>query len=66
MDQPTIPFQFDPATVDLVIEGLSELPYKRVANTILAIATHTRDTLAKQREPVKRTRRAKPAETPQG
>lgn len=32
-------YQFDPPTVDLILEGLAELPYKRVAQTIQAIGT---------------------------
>lgn len=35
-------FQFDTATLDLVLEGLAELPYKRVAGTIEQIATVAR------------------------
>jgi hypothetical protein len=40
-----IDYQFDPQTVDLILEGLSKLPYERVANTINAIAQHARATL---------------------
>ena len=50
MDHPeaprTVPFAFDAATVDLVLEGLAELPYKRVAATIQSIHAHALHTLS--------------------
>lgn len=41
----TVHYEFDPATVDLVLEGLAELPYKRVASTIDRIHQHALNTL---------------------
>jgi hypothetical protein len=53
---PLIPFQFDAQTVDLILEGLSHLPYRRSADAINSIAQHARETL----NPPKPARKAKP------
>lgn len=45
-----IGFQLDLATVELVIEGLQELPHKRVANMIASMRMHVADTLKQQQE----------------
>jgi hypothetical protein len=40
-----IPYQFDPATVDLILEGLGKLPHDRVRTTIDGIREHAMKTV---------------------
>lgn len=62
MPTPMIPYEFDPATVDLILEGLSHLQYRRVAGAIAQIEQHARATLS---PPPKKKRERKPkAEAP--
>jgi hypothetical protein len=42
---PMIPYEFDEPTVALILEGLSHLPYRRVAGAIAQIERHARATL---------------------
>lgn len=61
MSQQAIPFMFPPSTVQLIVEGLSELPYKRVASTIEQIVTHANAALQPPAPPAPPARRRKPA-----
>jgi hypothetical protein len=40
-----IPYQFDPRTVDLILEGLGKLPYERVHETYQKIHEHALKTV---------------------
>lgn len=63
MTAPLIPYEFDLATVDLILEGLSHLQYRRVAGVIAQIEGHARATL--NPPPAKKKRERKPkAEAP--
>lgn len=46
-----IPFQFDPGTVGLVLEGLDLLPHGRVRNTYDSIRGHAEAYLREQAQP---------------
>jgi hypothetical protein len=62
MTSPMINYQFDEPTVALILEGLSFLPYRRVAGAIAQIEQHARATLS---PPPKKKRERKPkAEAP--
>ena len=42
MADPIITYQFDQRTVALILEGLAELPYKRVHAVMQGIAQHAK------------------------
>lgn len=52
-----ISYQFDEPTVALILEGLSHLPYRRVAGAIAQMEQHARQTLNPPKKP-KRQRKA--------
>ena len=62
MTSPMIHYEFDESTVALILEGLSHLPYRRVAGAIAQIEQHARVTL----NPPKPKRQRRPSTTPQG
>lgn len=53
-----IDYQFDAQTVDLILEGLSKLPYERSVTAINSIAQHARATLNPPPEPKKKRKPA--------
>lgn len=60
-----IRYEFDPPVVDLIIEGLSELPHKRVGVLIAAMTTIAREQLQGQAAEAKRSRKKPAASLPE-